>query len=75
MPSLTEPEARNLAEQRISAYAKAEDLDRAMFREPTISSEEGHPWIFDYMSTTKPRHLVRIYVDSRKDVAIHRLIE
>jgi len=75
MPSLTETEARALAEQRLNDYAQAERLDLAAFGKPKISSERGHPWIFDYTSGTSPRHLVRIYVDSREDVEIHRAIE
>jgi hypothetical protein len=75
MPSLTETEARRLAEQRLDVYAQAERLDPAAFGNPEISSEPGHPWVFDYTSDTSPRHLVRIYVDSWADVEIHRMIE
>ena len=75
MPSLTETEARRLAEQRLGDYAQAERLDLAAFGKPEISSEPGRPWVFDYATDKSPRHLVRIYVDSRQDVEIHRMIE
>jgi len=75
MPALTEAEARTLAAQRVDDYAEAESLDPAAFGKPTISSEPGPPWVFDYSSDTMPRHLVRIYVNSRGDVEIHRMLE
>lgn len=75
MPSLSETEARRLAVQRLHDYAQAERLDPAAFGKPEISSEPGHPWVFDYTSDTSPGHLVRIYVDSRQGVEIHRMVE
>lgn len=75
VPALTETEAAHLAARRLADYTEAEHLDRAMFGQPVISSEPGHAWVFDYASDTTPRHLIRIYVNSRKDVEIHRMIE
>lgn len=74
-PALTAIEARRLADQKLNYYAEAEHLDLALFSQPTLSSAPGHPWIFDYTSNTRPRHLIRIYVNSRDDIEIHRMIE
>jgi outer membrane protein assembly factor BamE (lipoprotein component of BamABCDE complex) len=75
MPALTEHEAKTLADKRVAEYAEGENLDRASFGSPEISSEPGHPWVFDYTSNTAPRHLLRIYVNSREEVEIHRMVE
>ncbi len=74
-PALTRVEATSLAEQQLGDYVEAESLDRATFGKPAISTAPGHPWVFDYTSDTLPRHLLRIYVNSREDVEIHRMIE
>jgi hypothetical protein len=74
-PAVTEAEAAKLAAQRVDDYAEGEGLDPSAFGKPIISSEPGHPWVFDYTSDTMPSHLLRIYVNSRDDVEIHRMIE
>lgn len=74
-PVLTEDEARSLANQRLRDYAVAEQLDLALFSQPVLSSAPNHPWIFDYTSNTEPRHSIRIYVNSRDTIEIHRMLE
>lgn len=72
---LSEDEATQLAQDRIDEYARAESLASSAFGKPSISSEPGHKWIFDYTSDTSPRHLVRIYVDARDKVEVTRMID
>lgn len=74
-PQLTEEEATLLAENRIAEYARSERLALTAFGKPKISSEPGHSWVFDYASNTSPRHLVRVYVDSRDMVELSRMID
>jgi hypothetical protein len=71
----SEAQARELSRQRLEEYAGAEHLDPKTFREIKLTSDHTHSWIFDFESTTAPRHLVRIYVSRKGAVEINRMIE
>jgi hypothetical protein len=71
----SEADARRLADAALVEYRTRERLPPNAFGPPTLSAEGRYPWVFDYTSTTRPRHLVRIYVDSSGHVELHRLVE
>ena len=73
--SISKDKAGQIAASRLKEYCKQEGLVIARFSKPEISSDEKHPWIFDYTSNTSPRHLIRIYIDRYGNAEIHRMIE
>lgn len=73
--SPTAAEAKILAERRIAEYASLECLEPAEFGTPKISTEPGDKWVFDYVSNTTPRHLVRLTIKSASLIEISRMLE
>jgi hypothetical protein len=71
----SEADARRLAAKALSQYSTRERRWREAFAPPTLSADGRYPWVFDYTSSTRPRHLVRIYVDSSGHVELHRLVD
>jgi hypothetical protein len=53
-------EARGLADPALIEYRERERLPTAAFGPPVISAEGRYPWVFDYTSRTRQRHLVLI---------------
>lgn len=71
----SEAQARQLSRQRVEEYASTEHLDPKAFLEVKLTSDQTHSWIFDFESTTVPRHLVRIYVSRNGALEVNRMIE
>ena len=67
--------ARTITKKRIEEYALSEHLDPKTFREVSVTSDSAHRWIFDFESSTTPKHLVRIYVKSNGVAEMHRMID
>jgi hypothetical protein len=67
--------AEEIAKTKLEEYCKNEKLELSQFSAPEISTNNKYPWIFDYVSSSTPKHLVRIYVGSDGTSEIHRLIE
>jgi len=74
-PQMSESDAESLAINKLKEYSKKEGISFEQFGKPEVSSDEKHPWIFDFQSNGSPRHLVRIYVNRNGDVEINRMIE
>jgi len=72
--SISSQEAEEIAGESIHEYIVQSQLNKEDFANPVVSMDGGK-WIFDYHSDTVPKHLVRIYVDQRGNVEVHRMIE
>ena len=66
--------ARHTATNALADYVTKEDLSISAFPDTRESWEFGSR-VFDYASTTKPLHSVRIYIDPIGNSELHRLIE
>ena len=72
---VTTKKAEKIAAQRLADYCTTEKMSVTNFSKPTIISDAEHPWIFDFESTTTPKHSVRIYVYKSGKTDTHRMVE
>jgi hypothetical protein len=61
--SLSRGEAEKIATQKLKEYCEREGMNTSQFGKPEVSSVKEVPWIFDFTSTTAPRHFVRVHID------------
>jgi hypothetical protein len=67
-------QATIIASEEVRQYSSEVGLSSDDFGSPKIGSEGG-VWMFDYSTTSPPRHLLRIYIRGVKSVEVHKLIE
>jgi len=72
---VTTKKAETIAAQRLADYCTTEKMSVTNFSKPTMTSDEKHPWIFDFVSSTTPKHSVRIYVNKNGKTDMHRMVE
>ncbi len=72
---LTTKKAEKIAAQGLVDYCTAERMSVTNFSKPTMTSDVEHSWIFDFESSTTPKHSVRIYVYKSRKTDTHRMME
>ena len=72
---VTTMKAEKIATQRLADYCTTERLSVTNFSKPTMTSDAEHPWIFDFESSTTPKHSIRIYVYKSGRTDTHRMVE
>jgi len=72
---VTTKKAEKIAAQRLADYCTAERMSVTNFSKPTMTSDAEHQWIFDFESSTTPKHSVRIYVYKSGKADTHRMVE
>jgi hypothetical protein len=72
---VTHAEAEKLSRHELTRYAQSAGISVTDFLEIGVTSDKKYPWIFDYETSHKPKHLLRIYVKATGETEIHRMIE
>src|SRR5947208_5208945 len=57
---MSQSEAEAIATKKLQEYCEREGMSAFQFPPPEVRSTKEVPWIFDYTSTTSPRHFVRV---------------
>jgi hypothetical protein len=70
--SVSRIEAQAIATKKLQEYCEREGISTTQFPAPDVHSSQEVPWIFDYTSTTTPRHFVRVHIDECGIVELSR---
>ena len=62
-----------IAEREFGKYCVQERVSRESFQLEEPSRDDEHGWVFDYSSTSTPKHAVRVYVMRGAKTEIHRM--
>lgn len=72
---ISKEKANQIAKEKLEEYCKNEGLSKNQFADPKVSSDQKHPWIYEYVSNRSPKHILLVYVDRYGKTEIHRMIE
>lgn len=72
---VTLAEAEKVSRRELTEYAQSVGMSVTDFLEIGVTSDKKYPWVFDYETSRKPKHLLRIYVKATGETEIHRMIE
>ncbi len=72
---ISKEKADQIAKTKLEEYCKNEGIEITRFGKPNISSDEKHPWIYEYVSSGSSKHNLLIYIDRYGKTEIHRMIE
>jgi hypothetical protein len=72
---ISKEKADQIAKTKLEEYCKKEGIEITRFAKPNISSEKKHPWIYEYVSSGFPKHILLIYIDRYGKTEMARMIE
>jgi hypothetical protein len=72
---ISKEEADQIAKTKLEEYCKKEGIEITRFAKPNISSDKKHPWIYEYVSSGFPKHILLIYIDRYGKTEMARMIE
>jgi len=72
---ISKEKADQIARTKLEEYCKNEGIEITRFGKPNISSDKTYPWIYEYVSSGSPKHILSISIDPNGKTEIHRMIE
>jgi hypothetical protein len=72
---ISKEKAEQIAKTKLEEYCKNEGIEITGFGKPNISSDNKYPWIYEYVSSGSPKHILLIYIDRYGKTEMHRMIE
>ena len=67
--------AKAIAKNRIEIYCEKNAIPFSKMHGPIMSKQHFFKWVFDYTSSTTPKHTVLIYVNALGFIETHRYID
>jgi hypothetical protein len=72
---ISKEKADQIAKTKLEEYCKNEGIEITRFGKPNISSDKKYQWIYEYVSSGSPKHILLIYIDRYGKTEMHRMIE